>query len=106
MSQVFCHDFIEISIPDVCKLRLDFESFTIQGTGNTVEVDTAAGTAGGQCLDTFDVTVSFMKISSTLNTKYMSLLFLQTNTGQRIPTICGQNTGQHSEFKHYIFRRK
>ena len=46
---------------DVCKLRLDFESFTIQGTGATTEITTAnAATtdSGGVCIDTFAVTVS------------------------------------------------
>ena len=44
----------------VCSIRLDFESFTILGTGNTFESATAAGAApaGGECLDTFSVTVS------------------------------------------------
>ncbi|XP_059097323.1 uncharacterized protein LOC131891710 [Tigriopus californicus] len=60
----------------VCSLRLDFETFSIQGTGNTVETNTLAAppTLGGVCLDTFTATV---------------------NTGHRIPTICGQNTGHH-----------
>eukprot|EP00095_Tigriopus_kingsejongensis_P012190 maker-scaffold521_size146803-snap-gene-0.14 protein:Tk12190 transcript:maker-scaffold521_size146803-snap-gene-0.14-mRNA-1 annotation:"hypothetical protein KGM_18655" len=60
----------------VCSLRLDFESFSILGTGNTAEVDSSLLPLdpGGVCLDTFDVT---------------------TNTGSNIPTICGQNTGQH-----------
>ena len=58
-------------IADVCKLRLDFESFSLLGTGNTQEVvpntaNTAVTEAGGDCLDTFDVT---------------------TNTGQRIPQV-------------------
>jgi len=53
---------------DVCSLRLDFESFTIVGTGLTTEVD------GPPCMDTFDIT---------------------TNTNQPIPQICGQNSGQH-----------
>jgi len=57
---------------DVCKLRLDFETFSIQGTGNTVEFDGAANAQ--TCVDTFDIT---------------------TNTRQSIPQICGQNTGQH-----------
>eukprot|EP00095_Tigriopus_kingsejongensis_P003562 maker-scaffold877_size102761-snap-gene-0.15 protein:Tk03562 transcript:maker-scaffold877_size102761-snap-gene-0.15-mRNA-1 annotation:"hypothetical protein KGM_18655" len=60
--------------PRVCQLRLDFESFTIQGTGNTDETDTILEVAGGVCLDMFTVS---------------------TNTGSSIPTICGQNTGQH-----------
>ncbi|XP_059097778.1 uncharacterized protein LOC131892061 [Tigriopus californicus] len=60
----------------VCSLRLDFETFSIQGTGNTEEIDTDVMPLdpGGVCLDTFSV---------------------QVNTGQNIPTICGQNTGQH-----------
>lgn len=60
----------------VCSIRLDFESFTLQGTGNTEEADTnlTPMTFGGLCLDTFQVT---------------------TATGQNIPTICGENTGQH-----------
>eukprot|EP00095_Tigriopus_kingsejongensis_P002419 maker-scaffold1151_size58901-snap-gene-0.10 protein:Tk02419 transcript:maker-scaffold1151_size58901-snap-gene-0.10-mRNA-1 annotation:"hypothetical protein X777_11146" len=60
--------------PRVCQVRLDFESFTIQGTGNTDETDTMLEVAGGVCLDMFTV---------------------GTNTGSTIPTICGQNTGQH-----------
>eukprot|EP00095_Tigriopus_kingsejongensis_P012505 snap_masked-scaffold221_size251850-processed-gene-1.8 protein:Tk12505 transcript:snap_masked-scaffold221_size251850-processed-gene-1.8-mRNA-1 annotation:"hypothetical protein SINV_00302" len=60
--------------PRVCQLRLDFESFSIQGTGNIEETDTVRDTIGGVCLDMFKVT---------------------TNTGSPIPTICGQNTGQH-----------
>ena len=36
---------------DVCWLRLDFESFTLQGTGNTEELN------GGVCLDSFTVSV-------------------------------------------------
>ena len=53
-------------LPDVCSLRLDFESFTIQGTGNTAEGDTNAGTNGGVCLDSFSVTVS---MSEALNSQ-------------------------------------
>merc|ERR1711860_347161 len=52
----------------VCGLRLDFDSFTIRGPGDTKETDR------GECKDTF-------KISSTHS--------------QNIPTICGKNTGQH-----------
>ena len=67
-------------------MRLDFETFNIQGTGNSQEVDQVddgAGNlvpvdAGGVCKDTFNVNV---------------------NTNQRIPTICGQNTGQHSKYE-------
>ena len=55
---------------DVCWLRLDFDTFNILGTGATTETD------GGVCLD--DLTIT----STNPNT---------------IPTICGQNAGQHSE---------
>jgi len=60
----------------VCFLRLDFETFSILGTGNTFEINdpTTPTVGGGLCQDTFDVTVS---------------------TNQNIPQICGQNTGQH-----------
>ena len=36
---------------DVCFLRLDFDTFTILGTGNTMESN------GGECQDVFSVTV-------------------------------------------------
>ena len=45
----------EVSITDICWLRLDFESFTLLGTGNTVETDGTTG--GGLCLDSFTVSV-------------------------------------------------
>jgi len=53
---------------DVCWLRLDFEQFTTAGPSLTTEV------SGGVCIDSFSVTV---------------------NSGQSIPAVCGQNTGQH-----------
>ncbi|XP_059098986.1 uncharacterized protein LOC131893072 isoform X2 [Tigriopus californicus] len=56
----------------VCRLRLDFESFSLLGTGNTEEF--LDPNPGGQCRDMFTVS---------------------SNTGNTLPTICGQNTGQH-----------
>ncbi len=53
---------------EVCYFRLDFETFSTMGTGDTEE------TNGGDCTDQFTIT---------------------TNTGQAIPTICGENAGQH-----------
>lgn len=54
--------------PDVCFLRLDFETFNILGPVGIAEVD------GGACsVDSFMVTAP----------------------GANIPTICGLNTGQH-----------
>lgn len=38
-------------VPDVCQLRLDFESFSLRGTNAQSELN------GGTCLDTFIVTV-------------------------------------------------
>ena len=58
---------------DVCFFRMDFEQFTLKGPADSIE------TNGGVCTDTMTVTV---------------------NSGQKIPTICGQNTGQHSESQH------
>lgn len=53
---------------DVCWLRLDFETFTITGPVTTEDL-------GGKCSsDKFVVTVT---------------------SGQQIPEICGDNTGQH-----------
>lgn len=54
---------------NICWLRLDFESFVITGPTGSLEV------AGGSCAtDTFTIV---------------------NPTKQRIPTICGQNNGQH-----------
>merc|ERR1712156_14566 len=58
---------------DICWLRLDFETFTMEGPTATDEGATTAGT--GACKDTFTVT------SSTSSGSY--------------PVICGDNTGQH-----------
>lgn len=52
--------FLHVSCPGVCDLRLDFESFTLLGTGNSEEFSAAnpAGTIGGQCVsDTFQISV-------------------------------------------------
>ena len=52
---------------------------------------------GGQCVDSF--TVSVIVISSSKSFKLFIIIHndFQTNTGQRIPTICGENRGQHSK---------
>ena len=42
----------QIHISAVCWLRLDFDTFSLLGTGATTE------TNGGECQDTFTVTVS------------------------------------------------
>ncbi len=50
-----------VFVADVCFLRLDFEEFSIRGTGGTAQ------TNEGVCLDTFTVTVSFyIELFSTL----------------------------------------
>lgn len=53
---------------DVCSVRLDFESFTIEGPADTIE------TGGGACMDSFQATGT---------------------SGIATPIICGMNTGQH-----------
>ena len=64
---------------EVCFLRLDFESFNILGTVDSLEQDTMPNSV--TCRDTFTVT--------------------GINTGQTVPTICGQNAGQHSNAKEF-----
>ncbi|XP_059083874.1 uncharacterized protein LOC131881118 isoform X2 [Tigriopus californicus] len=59
---------IRKSQDSVCQLRLDFESFALRGT------DTQSEATGGTCLDQFVVT---------------------TSNNFPVPTICGQNQGQH-----------
>ena len=79
---------------DVCFLRLDFECFTTVASGLTTEVN------GGACTDMFTVTVrdddvKFPQESIPKKNRLSS----QSPTGFAVPTICGQNTGQHSERK-------
>ena len=50
ITKVIRHNFITF-IADVCWLRLDFESFTLQGVADTQELN------GGVCLDSFSVSV-------------------------------------------------
>ena len=69
---------------------MDFESFTLQGTGNTEELN------GGVCLDSF--TVSVCICLELFLYVFLTIVIFQSNTGQQIPTICGQNTGQHSKY--------
>ena len=54
---------------------MDFERFTTNGPAATDETD------GGLCQDMLTVTV---------------------NTGQAIPEICGENSGQHSKATNLI----
>eukprot|EP00095_Tigriopus_kingsejongensis_P010887 maker-scaffold86_size395752-snap-gene-2.34 protein:Tk10887 transcript:maker-scaffold86_size395752-snap-gene-2.34-mRNA-1 annotation:"conserved hypothetical protein" len=67
---------IRKTAPDVCSLRLDFESFSILATGNTLETNTILipPTTGGICLDQLNIVLS---------------------SGVSVPTICGQNSGEH-----------
>ena len=57
-------------------MRLDFETFSIRGTGNTEEVDAMASpaTSGGACLDVFDIMVGLlidMENTMSCNTIYI-----------------------------------
>jgi hypothetical protein len=68
---------------NICSIRIDFEDFTINGPSNSCEYDdcTAAhadtNTSGGKCqLDTLVITGP-------------------SDANANVPTICGQNTGQH-----------
>ena len=55
---------------NVCSVRLDFESFTIEGPSATLETD------GGACTDSF---------------------VAMGTSGTSTPVICGINTGEHGE---------
>ena len=62
-----------IFFADICWLRLDFEVFSIAGPIGSDELD------GGLCsIDAFNV-------------------LGQLQAQNSVPTICGENTGQHSE---------
>ena len=77
-----------LNVPiDICKLRLDFESFTILGTGNTVEADTVAMNAGGVCLDTFDVTVSIVSSMEKSSRWFMALLVLKCQSWSSLSMV-------------------
>ena len=60
---------------NVCSVRLDFETFTIEAPADTVE------TTGGVCVDSFQVTGS---------------------SGQTTPIICGLNTGEHGKYSRTL----
>ena len=62
-----------ILFADICWLRLDFETFFISGPRGSDELD------GGLCsIDAFNV-------------------LGQVQAENTVPTICGENTGQHSK---------
>ena len=54
------------------------EQFTIQGTGNTAEIDTTVtpNTIGGVCMDTFNVQVSFKIFLNYINCSNEMAIFL------------------------------
>ena len=70
-----CFDSLKFNfLPEICFLRLDFESLTLTGPSGTTIL------AGGLCsIDSFKVSGS--KSAASI-----------------IPTICGENAGQHSEY--------
>ena len=63
--------FLLFFVADVCFLRLDFEEFSIRGTGGTAQ------TNEGVCLDTFTVTVSLYGIFDTGNSEFFKLEMCQ-----------------------------
>ena len=76
---------------DICCVRLDFESFTLRTPADTIE------TNGGACTDTFMVTV--LPICFYYHYNWIFVLWITTISSSSttpIPTICGLNTGQHS----------
>ena len=54
----------------ICRLRLDFETFSLLGTG--VESVTGFESQGGMCMDTFDVTVIIHTYSKFHVASYLS----------------------------------
>ena len=83
---------------NVCQLRLDFETFQISGPSTSTQSVTkviagssnsdggAAASNAGRCLtDQFSVTA--------------------TTASNTPPTICGQNTGEHSKLLEKIFKK-
>ena len=80
----------------MCFLRLDFETFTILGTGGS------ANPGEGVCLDTFQVTVGIGcdkdRIATIKYNTYTSpIQIFQSTPAQFVPIICGENRGQHSK---------
>ena len=59
---------------NVCSVRLDMETFTIDGATDTLE------TNGGECTDSFQVTGT---------------------SGGSSPIICGINTGEHGKYHFF-----
>jgi len=59
---------------EICRVRLDFEQFTILGPASTASLDTVAA-----CIDSFEVS--------------------GLTTGNTVPKICGENMGQHMYFE-------
>ena len=92
----------------VCYLRLDFESFDIQGLSDSKENSDAADQTGTvtECQDKFTVAVCRYEdiCSSHLYglLYYVSIFYrffyfdaFQAAASPTIPTICGSNQGQH-----------
>ena len=95
----------------VCYLRLDFESFDIQGLSDSKENSDAADQTGTvtECQDKFTVAVCrYEEICSTQLWEIYGLLYyvsifdrffyfdaFQAAASPTIPTICGSNQGQH-----------
>ena len=95
----------------VCYLRLDFESFDIQGLSDSKENSDAADQTGTvtECQDKFTVSVCrYEDICSSHLWEIYGLLYyvsifdrffyfdaFQAAASPTIPTICGSNQGQH-----------
>ena len=85
-------------ISDICKLRLDFETFTIAGTTSTTEgpvtnTDLSAGC--NTCTDSFTVTV---REKSNEEKLYYLELFARNNDTFIVQSIIGDNRTVYSSF--------
>ena len=82
----------------VCDLRLDFERFTTNGPSLTTEAN------GGLCQDMLTITTVSWPTKNV--SKYILWLWKSfQNTGQVIPEICGENSGQHGKGYIYVSNR-
>ena len=91
---------VEKASEDVCQLRMDLESFTLRATGQTSDYDvTAVPNEIAECIDTFDIQVRNNYSFFRWIFNACVFFFKKKSTAySSVPTICGENSGQHSEF--------
>ena len=69
---------------------MDFDTFTTNGPSDTSE------TGGGACQDILTTTTVNTLPFLLLDLFFKHIQLNLQNTGQSIPEICGENSGQHS----------